>query len=75
MLQMLGAVVAKLSVAQSTLLISSLLLVIARLVHLHLPELIHCLASMPSPAHGALPAPPECPAAHCPPACNGNPGN
>ena len=52
--QMLGAVVAKLAMAQSTLLISSLLLVIARLVHLHLPELVQCLAAMPAPA-GAHP--------------------
>ena len=47
MLQMLEAVVAKLSGAQSTLLISSLLLIIARLVHLHLPELVQCLAALP----------------------------
>lgn len=46
---MLGALVAKLRVAQSTLLISSLLLVVARLVHLHLPELVRCLAAMPGP--------------------------
>lgn len=47
---MLGALVAKLGVAQSTLLISSLLLVVARLVHLYLPELVACLAAMPGPA-------------------------
>lgn len=48
-MQMLAALVAKLAVAQSTLLISSLLLVVARLVHLHLPELVACLAAMPAP--------------------------
>ena len=51
---MLGAVASKLAVAQSTVLRSSLLLVIARLVHMHLPELLHCLATLPAPG-GELP--------------------
>jgi hypothetical protein len=45
-------VAAKLAVAESAPVITGLLLVVARLVHLHLPDTLACLASQPAP-HGA----------------------
>lgn len=43
----------KLAVSESTPVITGLLLVVARLLHLHLPDTLACLASQPAP-HGAV---------------------
>lgn len=42
--------------AESTPVITGLLLVVARLVHLHLPDTLACLASQTAP-RGVLPGP------------------
>jgi hypothetical protein len=39
----------KLAVAESIPVVTGLLLVVARLVHLHLPDTLSCLASQPAP--------------------------